>query len=283
MNDGETPESFFARRDRLKAAGINGNGAGTPLTVAASSWLTPTALDRPRSEETLAKCADYRKRNANQNTVPLYLGEVAAMWPTPQSRDIKGVDRTEVERGNARPLNEVVARWPTPTTMDSVRSLASDFSTPNITLNHAIKRWPNPNATDGDKAPSCFSRGPENPSLPAAAKTWSTPSVADVTGGRTSRSGDRKDEALLNTQAKACSLPDPETAPPGPPSLPTDLTSPRLQLNPRFVEWLMGWPPGWTNFGCSETALSLWKQHSRFALSQLASHDAPPAQTSLFG
>lgn len=55
---------------------------------AAATWPTPTAVNRVRDEETLAKCAAFRKRNANQNTVPLYLGEVAhgtATWPTPMT------------------------------------------------------------------------------------------------------------------------------------------------------------------------------------------------------
>lgn len=66
----------------------------------------------------------------------------------------------------------------------------------------------------------------------------------------------------------------------------------RRQLNPFFVEWLMGWPAGWTlladagssAFVSSETEFSRFKQLSRFALSQLGSlPEAPPAQLSLFG
>lgn len=203
--------------------------------------------------------------------------------------------------------------------------------------------WPTPNATDGDKAPEHYSRGPSNPSLPAAAKgwqtarvsaggytrdrgdpmksrptlegqaaLWSSPSVADVEGGRTSRSGDRKDELLLNTQAKAASCPSCLPALViwrlGPPCwrdrltalrLYRTLTSPRAPTWPRlrswaaratrpklsaaFVEWLMGWPPGWTACACSATELSRFKARMRSALSALPSHDAPPAQPSLFG
>jgi len=53
---------------------------------------TPTSINRVRSEETMQKCADFRKRNANQNTVPLYLEEVALKWPTPAARDGKGTN-----------------------------------------------------------------------------------------------------------------------------------------------------------------------------------------------
>jgi hypothetical protein len=34
----------------------------------------------------------------------------------------------------------------------------------------------------------------------------------------------------------------------------------RRTLNPRFVEWLMGWPTGWTAFEPLETASYLSKQ-----------------------
>ena len=35
-------------------------------------------------------------------------------------------------------------------------------------------------------------------------------------------------------------------------------------LNPTWVEWLMGLPIGWTDFGCSETGLSQWLEQSHF-------------------
>lgn len=41
--------------------------------------------------------------------------------------------------------------------------------------------------------------------------------------------------------------------------------------NPPWVEWLMGWPAGWTDNRSSVTGLSHWQQHMRSALSQLAS------------
>ena len=69
----------------------DGSKAQVTLEMAAlaSSWATPAATDRPRSEETLAKCAAFRKRNANQNSVPLYLGDQALLsaWSTPQAAD----------------------------------------------------------------------------------------------------------------------------------------------------------------------------------------------------
>ena len=66
-------------------------------------------------------------------------------------------------------------------------------------------------------------------------------------------------------------------------------SSERRSLNPLFVEWLMGWPPGWTSIvstdcACSETELSLYRQRMRSELSALALPPAaPPAQLALFG
>lgn len=45
MQDGETPDTWIARRDILKKKGTNGNGCGTPLTMASMLWPTPTTRD----------------------------------------------------------------------------------------------------------------------------------------------------------------------------------------------------------------------------------------------
>ena len=101
-----------------------------------------------------------------------------------------------------------------------------------------------------------------------------------------SRSKDRSDELLLNGQSDrlSSSLQDRIIYPVGQVS-----SHPRRSLNPIFVEWLMGWPPGWTlaawtDFACSATELSAWKQRMRSALLDLGLPQAgPPAQLALFG
>ncbi len=45
FNDGESVESWLARRDRQKKLGRNGNGIGTPLTIAIRLLPTPMASD----------------------------------------------------------------------------------------------------------------------------------------------------------------------------------------------------------------------------------------------
>lgn len=81
-------------------------------------WPTATAVNRVRDEETLAKCAAFRKRNANQNTVPLYLEEKvrieeAKQWATPECKNHVGyqvgADGTKYQR-----LGSQVGQWATP-------------------------------------------------------------------------------------------------------------------------------------------------------------------------
>lgn len=44
-NDGEKPDTWLARRERVKAKGINGNGMGMPLSIYAQLLPTPTTND----------------------------------------------------------------------------------------------------------------------------------------------------------------------------------------------------------------------------------------------
>src|SRR6185312_624728 len=65
FNDGESPESWEARRQANLAKGINGNGQGTPLAIAVKLLPTPMAGD---ANGTRNATADRKKDNPN---VPL--------------------------------------------------------------------------------------------------------------------------------------------------------------------------------------------------------------------
>jgi len=78
---------------------------------------------------------------------------------------------------------------------------------------------------------------------------WPTPNT--MTGGQTSRSGSRKGEKLIGGLARG--LHDPKTCNHGGECRPT--------LNPQFVEWLMGWPIGWTDLEPLEMGtFRMWQQ-----------------------
>lgn len=189
----------------------------------------------------------------------------------------------------------------------------------NDQLARAVFQWSTPRASDGEKGGPNQRFGAGGMPLVAQTVQWATPSVADTTGGRMARSGDRADEPLLKGQAAILSdqwmtprtVTGAYTRDGGDPDkerltlegqailaafLPVHPTYPvggislkeRRSLNPLFVEWLMGWPPGWTllawtDFACSETELSRFKQRMRYELLRIGlPKPAPPAQLGLF-
>ncbi|WP_210243788.1 hypothetical protein, partial [Mesorhizobium sp. B1-1-5] len=140
--------------------------------------------------------------------------------------------------------------------------------------------WSTPRATDGEKGGPNQAFGAGGMPLPAQAHQWPTPT--SLSFGESHQPGNSK--SMNDTLDLASSLRGRPTYPVG-----EMHSTERRSLNPLFVEWLMGWPPGWTllawtDFACSATALFLWRQRMRSALSQLASPSAaPPAQLALFG
>lgn len=226
MNDGESPETWFARQAQVKAKGINGNGMGLPLTMAAQIWSTPRATDG-------------EKVGPNQNF-----------------------------GAGGIPLPAQAQQWATPCARDFMPAHTEEYIAEKKSQGHGMKI------------------------LTDQATQWSTPSVADTTGSRKTRSGDRSDEPLLNGQAEIVSLrsilPDLPISTVG-----EESSHIRRTLNPLFVEWLMGWLPGWTSlalmppassgYACSATALFHYKQRMRSALLQLALPEPPLVQHDLFG
>lgn len=251
INDGEEPETFRARQELQKAKGINGNGMGTPLAMAAKIWSTP-------------RSSDGEKGGPNQ------------------SFGAGGI-----------PLASQVSQWRTPTANDSRRGVPEEITTKEgqHSLNRQADQWTTPRVSETGQYQ--YNKG--NPddrvlTLQGQAQTWSTPSIADTTGGRMTRSGDRSNELLLKGQAAtlASSLPDHPISTVG-----EESSKIRRTLNPLFVEWLMGWPPGWTSLAltppasndcaCSATELYRYKQHMRSELLRIGlPQAAPPAQLGLF-
>lgn len=80
FNDGESVESWEARRERVKATGVNGNGMGMPLGIAVKIRPTPTVTG-------LWNRAGMRPTSGDG------LSTAVKNWATPTSRDWKdGVD-----------------------------------------------------------------------------------------------------------------------------------------------------------------------------------------------
>jgi hypothetical protein len=204
-NDQEEPETFLARQEALKAKGINGNGAGTPLTMAAKLWPTPEGIRDAKSSGTRALLE--RRQAESARGQPLV--EVACHWPSPQARDAdnRGADPARVgdpARHGGYNLDDWAAAWPTQRACSGERSSG-------LNRTEMVRAWTTP--------------------------PWSHP--------------------------------DHQTGNDGPKSLREAMASRRLSLNPSFVEWLMGWPLGWTDCGSPVTGFSRWLQRQRTALSEL--------------
>ncbi len=142
-NDGESLESWEARRRRNLAKGINGNGQGTPLGIAVK--LLPT----PRTSDTNGAGV--------HGTGGPDLRTAISLLSTPTARDWKSGESNLMDR-NARPLNEVIVNLlPTPTVADS-RDTANfrPDGTPygdgyGMTLTDATRLLPTPRASDEEK------------------------------------------------------------------------------------------------------------------------------------
>lgn len=268
--------------------------------------------------------ADYSARQRRAQAISATESS-SSQWPT--SKVLQGGPNSgRLDRGAGGPdLQEAANNWPTPTTRDYKDTGNLDNVPENGLLGRVAANWSTPRSTDGEKGGPNQSFGAGGQPLPAQAaqwmtlrvsehgqyqynkgdrnkpvltlqgqaQTWATPSVADTTGGRMARSGDQSNEPLLKGQAEkvtlASFLPDHPISTVG-----EESSHIRRTLNPLFVEWLMGWPPGWTSLAltppasnacaCSVTALSLWKRHMRSALFSLGlPPEAPPPQLSLFG
>lgn len=142
-------------------------------------------------------------------------------------------------------------------------------------------RWPAPIASDHRSIYATEATHEKNSRpLREVVGRWCAPTVACATGGQISRGGDRQEERLLGGQAlHVSSLLAPMTSQDGSNTSPFDRT-----LNPRFVSELMGWPTGLTDFACSETELSRFRERMRSELLRIGLPPAaPPAQTDLFG
>jgi len=235
-----------ATRDH-HAQGANHNEAahssGLATVVEATQWQTPVADDQMG-----------RMRGKFNSRGEPKLSAQALQWTTPQAHDV--TQRGSGQVPSAKAGNACLARdattWPTPASM-----------------------WMTPRTVAGEYTRDGGQKGMERPTLEGqAAATWPTP------------------------VAQGFSRPDLETAHTGRASCDPRLTWRRLRrlviashgravwkrmaasggrrwLNPNFVEWLMGWPPGHSLCASSETALSLWLQRMRGALSQLPMASGP--------
>jgi hypothetical protein len=170
-------------------------------------------------------------------------------WATPVAQPANGTPEAFLHR-----KRESVARG------NSMGVCLSDLAM-QVKAN-AAGWWPTPRANDAEKRGNFDITNPRN-GLPAAVKMFATPQARDFRTGQASRWDNRQRSRTLNDQCAKYPTP---TATMYKGSSPAALTrrngrnreNDRLdhamlaregsgQLNPTWVEWLMGYPSGWTD------------------------------------
>jgi hypothetical protein len=175
----------------------------------------------------------------------------SGLWQTPDVSVAEHPGRVRHIKGNQLGLGQQVNNrrlWPAPTTRDRNETLEqvqerkekfqrgeSNFN-PGLALCVAVKLWPTPTTPSGGGERSKDRAGSGNLHWMArAGKLWPTPTTRDYKGANSA-------EHL----AKARGHHD------QPPNAVKMAGHSGGQLNPTWVEWLMGFPTGWTDLKPSE-------------------------------
>lgn len=218
-----------------------------------TAWTTPAADDT----------GTRTKKYAQGGTA---LSMQGANWPTPRANDDRATARQDY--GLGRTMTDAVRNWPTPNANDADKA-SPGMKQDSVTM--AARKWPTPRAITG--GPESAKRKQElgrtesgGGDLQAASLTWPTPDANCWKGGTTGATRGTGRDGQLDDRS---SLPGPPLSICGPECSPK-----HRRLNPAFVEWLMGLPPGWTTarigFGPSATELSRYRRLLRSVSSRLA-------------
>lgn len=239
--------------ERLPRAGIIlSNGTAYPLQVlapltggiASGLWLTPSVEDAGREAN-----GEWAERWANGETPPTchqrLRTQVAArppMWPTPVASEPGQGDPDDPKRG--KKLTWAAKMWPTPVVGDATggrTSKGKDRPDEGGLRLEAMKRetFPTPQRSDSARGPDRKKADREGSGgddlVTHVAKQWPTPRASDERG--TGPLGSASHQHRLDRGVLDATVQEEEQRSGG--------------LNPRWVEWLMGWPPEWTNPNCS--------------------------------
>ena len=171
--------------------------------------------------------------------VRLTKGIASGLLPTPTATEY-GTSQNEGKVPHKRPSRGTpslftMARknlWPTPTVKGNHnKKELSDKAGDG--LETAVKRWPTPRAQSATGPRRSPRAGKEGIDLQTAVQLFPTPSATDWKGaGKKGELRDRLDYAVERGSTKSKKYDRPPDG---------------GQLNPTWVEWLMGWPLEWTD------------------------------------
>ena len=245
-----TPESAPESVASAAACGANTHASFASYDRATSSWKTSQlCLDGEWSEfsETWPHAGTMRNGKAYEQAMlaPRTEENEFGLLPTPLSTDGEKDSPNRADSSGRYGLTGAALRWPTPHGFGtdghgSELSVAVGVAEGISASERSAKkiRWPTPTVQDAknDAGPSQFERN--SFPLNAAVKIWPTP--------RSPKYG--HDLAKYKREPSRKNPTDLETA--------LVLTGEIGSLNPTWVEWLMGYPLGWTALEDSATPSS---------------------------
>ena len=229
------------------------------------SW--PTAKSSDWKSEGMA--AGMRRRSPNLNIK-------ARAWPTPNvSRNAQTAANPTPGQTGGDTLGGVAQNWGTPT-VGTNNGIGQDNPTKGSRLQDQAATWPTPKTMTGGANSNRENRpNTGGADLQEIVKSWPTPSTNEDKYRLQGNS--QQSNGLAATAMKSHYLHQgPKTLKPGKPS-----SASTRRLNPRFVELLMGWLIGWTDYDSAVTGFPLWLQRMRTALSEMPCGNTRPDENQM--
>ncbi len=236
--DGERPETWFPRRERLKLTANNGNGAGLPLTIAVQADPVEWYPGRCpcRCHTSMSSAAASRVRTSASPARALGSKDHARVFGGSSQGSLGNYDpvTSSLRTSQLSLLGGSTECLRTLPRAGSMRSGTIFQRQPLAPLTDGIGSGLLPTPTTQDAANNGGSAQFQRNSLPlnaVAAERYATPQARDYRTGERHRFDNPERTQNLNDQIGG-------------------------SLNPTWVEWLMGFPLGWTALEPSATALS---------------------------
>jgi DNA (cytosine-5)-methyltransferase 1 len=206
-----------------------------PITGETESllWPTPTTQEVEHPQAELTETGRRKSKNGNTSH-SLGLADAVQMWPTPTVDDSKNVNP---KPNRIAGLVAAVNKWPTPVASDAwtgdlKSTQQTEGSRHSLNLSTAVQKWPTPTASDWK------GRGPNS-------KQQGLSEVVKYPTMSASGMGNTGSQQMLQRHVDSGSLTEEEKR---------GMTAGNGgRLNPTWVEWLMGFPTGWTDLEDSET------------------------------
>jgi hypothetical protein len=232
--------------EEAQASAVNGQDSGQkwPGLLAkydrdASLWKTAQCSlfeDSEPSLEIWPRWGSMRNGVAYQQQKPAHLTSGTGCGYVPNNVDFFHTPTCQGLDGGSNSRKALKKRiWQTPVADDAVNRTKGKFnSRGEPKLSAQVMRWQTPTVQDANGRDRHNQRdGSTRPSLLGQARTWPTPTATQHKGWSPNHNrADTDDRLDYTVERQSFQLGQP---------------TPPMRLNPAWVEWLMGWPNGWTD------------------------------------